>query len=305
MWQTLRQKYSLTVRRDDVMALMRQVDPSGVQLRASQRFVRRVYSSLGPNYTWHVDGYDKLKPYGLAISGCIDGYSRKVLWLVCGASNNDPGVIAQNYIRCVSEGGVIPMRLRTDCGTENGTMAAIQCTLRSPYTDVFAGAASHIYGTSMANQRIESWWSYFRKQRSQFWMDLMSDLRERHLFNGSHEHTCLVRFVFLGVLQGDLDECRRKWNTHTIRPVRLSRCPSGKPDVIYNLPHRFGGTDCGFPVSQEELGQFAVESTYSLCGDAQLQAYFEDLQRQSGLVQPLTWESCVESYIRLKNMAEM
>ena len=22
---------------------------------------------------WHLDGYDKLKPYGFAIHGCIDG----------------------------------------------------------------------------------------------------------------------------------------------------------------------------------------------------------------------------------------
>ena len=28
----------------------------------------------GPNYCWHVDGLDKLKTYGFAIHGCIDGY---------------------------------------------------------------------------------------------------------------------------------------------------------------------------------------------------------------------------------------
>ena len=33
----------------------------------------------GPNYAWHIDGYDKLKPYGFALHGCIDGYSRKIL----------------------------------------------------------------------------------------------------------------------------------------------------------------------------------------------------------------------------------
>ena len=27
----------------------------------------------GPNYVWHCDGYDKLKPYGFPIHGCIDG----------------------------------------------------------------------------------------------------------------------------------------------------------------------------------------------------------------------------------------
>lgn len=27
----------------------------------------------GPDFVWHLDGYDKLKPYGFAIHGCIDG----------------------------------------------------------------------------------------------------------------------------------------------------------------------------------------------------------------------------------------
>ena len=30
--------------------------------------------NLGPNYIWHMDGYDKLKPFGIAVHGCIDGY---------------------------------------------------------------------------------------------------------------------------------------------------------------------------------------------------------------------------------------
>ena len=27
----------------------------------------------GPDFVWHLNGYDKLKPYGFAIHGCIDG----------------------------------------------------------------------------------------------------------------------------------------------------------------------------------------------------------------------------------------
>ncbi|KAI9529837.1 hypothetical protein NQZ68_008076 [Dissostichus eleginoides] len=145
---------------------------------------------------------------GLIHNGCIDGFSRKVMWLRSGSTNNDPGIIAQHYLQCVSEFGLLPARLRTDCGTENGTMAAINCTFRSQHTDDFAGALSHMYGTSTANLRIESWWSFFRKQRTQFWIELFSDLRERHLFNGSHEHKCLQQYVFLGILQKDrTDSC--------------------------------------------------------------------------------------------------
>ncbi|XP_057185792.1 uncharacterized protein LOC130551842 [Triplophysa rosa] len=196
------------------MRMTADLDPLGVVQRSRRMFVRRVYHSLGPNHTWHIDGYDKLKPYGLAISGCIDGYSRKVMWLVCGASNNNPEVIANHYLQCATEFGVIPKLLRTDCGTENGVMAAIHCILRSNHQDDLAGAASHVYGSSTTNQRIESWWSYFRKQRTQFWMDLLNDLKGRQLFNGSHEHICLVRFVFLGMLQKELMK-PKKFGTHT------------------------------------------------------------------------------------------
>nr|XP_023700260.1 uncharacterized protein LOC111860629 isoform X3 [Paramormyrops kingsleyae] len=135
LWQTLRQKYFLTVKRDDVMHAVRRLDPSGVQLRHRRRFIRRGYFTAGPNQVWHIDG-------------------------------------------------------------------------------------------------------------TQFWIDLFNDLRERHLFNGSHEHKCLLRYVFLGILQKDLDEYRELWNNHTIRPVRQSSCHSGKPEAMYHLPHRFVFNPC-------------------------------------------------------------
>ncbi|MED6288993.1 hypothetical protein CHARACLAT_031877 [Characodon lateralis] len=124
MWQVLKQKYNLRVKRDQVMNLLRELNPQGCERRARRRFIRRTYHSMGPNYMWHVDGYNKLKPFGLALSGCIDGFSRKVLWLVCGPTNNDPTVIAHYFLSCVRNLGVTPVRLRTDCGMENGTMAS-------------------------------------------------------------------------------------------------------------------------------------------------------------------------------------
>lgn len=132
-------------------------------------------------------------------------------------------------------------------------------------------------------------------------MDLLSDMKEMHLFNGSHEHMCLVRFIFMAVLQRDLDECKRKWNTHLIRPVSQSRCPSGKPDVMYYLPHRFGGRDYGLAVGHQELSQFRMSSTPDFCGDPHLQEYFEGLN--SGFSSSQTLESCVENYIKLKRLA--
>ena len=55
------------------MELMRILDPDGVGSRRSHRLTRRQYHADGPNYLVHIDGYDKLKPFGFAIHGAIDG----------------------------------------------------------------------------------------------------------------------------------------------------------------------------------------------------------------------------------------
>lgn len=54
------------------------LDPTASALGRSRRLNRRQYFAQGPNYIWHVDSYDKLKPYGIYINGCIDGFSRKI-----------------------------------------------------------------------------------------------------------------------------------------------------------------------------------------------------------------------------------
>ena len=81
----------------------------------------------GPNYCWYIDGYDKLKPFGFPIHGCIDGWSRRILRLQVARLNNNPEVPAENFFRCVAECGGCPVKVRGDCGTENGILAAIQC----------------------------------------------------------------------------------------------------------------------------------------------------------------------------------
>jgi hypothetical protein len=77
------------------------------------------------NSVWHADGYDKLKPYDLPIHGCIDDFSRKVIWLYVTQSNNSPDNIAAYYLDSVKELGGCPRKLNTDLGTENGTMLGI------------------------------------------------------------------------------------------------------------------------------------------------------------------------------------
>ncbi len=69
MWHALRSS-GHQVPRNVVERLMRELDPEGCQIRRAKRLRRRTYRVPGPNYCWHTDGYDKLKPYGFPIHGC-------------------------------------------------------------------------------------------------------------------------------------------------------------------------------------------------------------------------------------------
>ena len=66
-------------RRNEVRKMIKMLDPEGTEIRAKRRMRRRKYYASGPNYVWHIDGLDKLRPYGFSIHGCIDGFSRKIL----------------------------------------------------------------------------------------------------------------------------------------------------------------------------------------------------------------------------------
>ena len=77
------QAKGMICRRKDVRITAKELDPEGVLLRTRRRLHRR----KGPNYTWHIDGHDKLKPFGFSVHGCIDGFCKKLIWLKVGSSN--------------------------------------------------------------------------------------------------------------------------------------------------------------------------------------------------------------------------
>ena len=70
--------------------IIRELDLEGCAIRRAKKLQRRQYRSPGPDHCWHIDSYNKLKPYGFPVHGCIDGWSRKMLWLKLVRSNNAP-----------------------------------------------------------------------------------------------------------------------------------------------------------------------------------------------------------------------
>jgi len=137
----------------------------------------------GPNFIWHLDGYDKLKRFGFCIHGCIDGFSRKILWLQVASTNNSPNVVASYFINQVAALKGSALTVRGDRGTENFNIAAIQIFISWKNGD--NSGKGFLFGRSTANQRIEAWWSQLRKSYSQKWMNYFKDMAD----DGSHDES--------------------------------------------------------------------------------------------------------------------
>ena len=118
--------------RESVRICMKVLDPAGVSLRKQHKLARRSYCNKGPNYLWHIDGNDKLKPFGLCIHRAIDGFSRKVLWLNVSPSNKYPAVISKYFLDFpisifpVSKINGSARVVRADRGVENCIIAGMQ-----------------------------------------------------------------------------------------------------------------------------------------------------------------------------------
>jgi len=239
------------------------------------------------------DCYIQLYMQLICVHRCIDGYSRKIIWLKASFSNHRPGLIAGYFVESAQQFGGYPSRVRTDCGTENVTVAAIQAF-------VTGNTAYHVYGTSPGNQRIESWWSFFRRNRSQWWLELLDGLEDFGAFHpGSVQQTECLRYCFMAVIQRDLDAVRQQWNTHRIRPSAGARCPAGIPDELFYLPPS-SAVDCML----RDAVQLPVELQHELeepraCEDCERASYFDYLCRFHNWQAPTDADSAVQLYLQL------
>ena len=156
MWQRLVVDHDLVVAKETVRHALRILVPEGVDKRLRHRLQRRQYKGRGPNFLWHIDGSDKLKPYGLCIHGGIDGYSRSILWLEVGISNNEPAVIAEYFVDCVKAAGGTARIVRADLGTENTYVAVIQRFLCNDSCDSFSKDELYVWSLriELANRGV-------------------------------------------------------------------------------------------------------------------------------------------------------
>ena len=111
MQKTLRQEHELKVPRDLIYVVMQDVDSEGLQAKGGAGNPKQ--KQKGPNFVHSLDGHDKLVGYQnstfpLAIYGCIDTASRKILWLKIWVTNSDPKRIGYWYLEYLYETRILP-----------------------------------------------------------------------------------------------------------------------------------------------------------------------------------------------------
>lgn len=210
------------------------IDSEGVNTRARHRLRRRRYRNKGPHFCLHLDGYDKHKPFGIAIHGCIDGFSRRILWLNASHTNNNPRYVGQYFVTYLKQIKRIPRMVRSGGGNENVIIRDIQISLRSSHDDEVAGQMSYSVGRSTINQRIEMLWSFLMRSFTSYWRNLFKDLVDGgQLHNTDPVYLECIRFCFMPIIQHHLNTFLINWNSHRIRSQRQVEVETGIPDVMF------------------------------------------------------------------------
>ena len=204
------------------------------------------------------------------------------------------------YIEAVKKIGFCPQYVQTDCGRENRILAGIQCSFLMSQ-DV------HRYGSSPSNQRIENWWSHRRKGFTTWVMEFFKDLvNGRILIPGNHIYLECSWFVFLPLLQKELDEFIYYWNSHFIHRSRHDSV-FGIPDILFYLPEESGCFNQRHDVTADEIENVLHhrdivregETEVHKC-DTDLKESFEYVVQREGLSHPPgSWNEAKEHFVKI------
>ena len=145
----------------------------------------------------------------LVIHGCIDGYSRLVVYLRC-ANNNEAATVLGMFQEAVMLYG-FPSRVRSDRGSENVYVADFVIAQRG------SGRGSFICGRSVHNQRIERLWRDVFRSCTVLYYQLFQHMEENGLLDIDDEvQLFCLQYIFLPRINESLQQFMTMWNHHPL-----------------------------------------------------------------------------------------
>ena len=280
----LRTEHGIQVPRHLVYNVMKDIDPEGLEERNVKRKGRkkkRPFTSEGPLWLVSLDGHDKLCGYQnwtfpLGVYGCLDTFSRKILFLFVCFSNSDPNVIGKRYMKYLVETDMLPRYLRLDKGIETGKM----CTIHAYLVDklgLFADPIdSVVYGPSTSN-KIERWWRDLHHRLEQYFKSQLTTLlNSREYDPRNDQHRQILAYVYIPIVQRECDSFVTQWNTHRIRAQNKLELPTGIPEHMFSFPENYGGTSEGTEIPAEYLAEVANLSGIVMDADIDNLDFMED-----------------------------
>ena len=259
--QTLLKVNGVILQRERVRESIHRVDPLGLETRLCSTRYHQQYNVANPNALWHIDGYHKLIRWRLVIHGGIDGYSRVPVYLKV-ASNNKAVTVFNAFLQAVELFGQ-PSCVRSDRGGENFLVGRfmLEHSERGPER------GSYICGRSVHNQRIERLWRDLFQGCIRFYYFLFYSLEEVGLLDPASEvDICALHFVYLPIIQSQVDMFREAWCNHPLSTVH-----NQTPHQLWIL--RMAQARMETPTSRAVLGVTGITEVCIFCNQCHVIQY--------------------------------